>query len=572
MPYHEAGLSRESTPLLSNTQLNDWKHNGHNLNGYSQDVESTLENLSSCVDFQTSNTFPSVDGILQNSAEVRLQQYGGIFIYPKRWYILAVFSSLGMCQALIWNCFGPISNSLLPVLCPYWDETTIALLGNWANIMNILSLLPILWFFKTKGLRKSVILIAGMMVLGTILRCIPTDNINIFTRTSHFCAILNGIAGVVVFSAPPAVSAAWFPPGERTIATGVAIVSNNLGSAFSFLAGPAIVPKPMGHRIYNYTHISVKNISNGTVIDDCSSCPSVNDDEKLLVHKRLDMLMYLEAGIVSFVFMLILCNFPSKPKRPPSLTSTIERTAFVPSLVNICTNPQALKMMFCYSFYNGIISAWFCVMNLTFQDLPLGDTEDIDKIIGHIGFLAIVGNSVSIILVSAFVDKLKGRMKRTLIFIMVCGIICWIWLGLICLEIIPFSMTSLYLSTILASSLTYASSPIFFELTVELVYPVPEEVVGGFLTVGYSTIGMLFLMLFYIPALQTSPHWIPIALMVSTSIALPMLLLVKEEYRRLRLDINFIPCQQINHHHQQKQKMMSLNISTSCSTEKLSAI
>merc|ERR1711994_148796 len=121
--------------------------------------------------------------------------------------------------------------------------------------------------------------------------------------------------------------------------------------------------------------------------------------------------MCLEAAMVCCVFVLILCNFPSKPKNPPSLTSTIERTPFLPSLVEICTNPQALKMIFCYSFYNGIISAWFCVMNLTFQDLPLGNEEDIDKIIGHIGLLAIVGNSVSMILVSAFVDQFKGKMK-----------------------------------------------------------------------------------------------------------------------------------------------------------------
>ena len=141
-----------------------------------------------------------------------------VCVYLKRWYILAVFSSLGMCQAMIWNCFGPISNSLIPVLCPFWDETTIALLGNWANIMNIAALLPILWYFKTKGLRSSVILIGAMMVAGAAMRCIFTSNIGIFTYSSHICAILNGIAGVVVFSAPPAVSAAWFPPEERTTA------------------------------------------------------------------------------------------------------------------------------------------------------------------------------------------------------------------------------------------------------------------------------------------------------------------------------------------------------------------
>ena len=67
-------------------------------------------------------------------------------------------------------------------------------------------------------------------------------------RCAHICAILNGMAGVIVFSAPSAVSSAWFPPGERTTATGIAIVFNNLGNAVSFLLAPAIVPDPPDHR------------------------------------------------------------------------------------------------------------------------------------------------------------------------------------------------------------------------------------------------------------------------------------------------------------------------------------
>ena len=67
-------------------------------------------------------------------------------------------------------------------------------------------------------------------------------------RCAHICAILNGMAGVIVFSAPSAVSSAWFPPGERTTATGIAIVFNNLGNAVSFLLAPAIVPDPPDNR------------------------------------------------------------------------------------------------------------------------------------------------------------------------------------------------------------------------------------------------------------------------------------------------------------------------------------
>ena len=35
----------------------------------------------------------------------------------------------------------------------------------------------------------------------------------------------------------------------------------------------------------------------------------------------------------------------------------------------------------------------------------------------------------------------------------------------------------------------------------EIVYPVPEGVVGGFLTLVYNTFGMIFLFLFYVPAI-----------------------------------------------------------------------
>ena len=48
---------------------------------------------------------------------------------------------------------------------------------------------------------------------------------------------------------------------------------------------------------------------------------------------------------------------------------------------------------------------------------------------------------------------------------------------------------------------TFILGPIFFEFTVELVYPVPEGVVGGFLTCVYNAVGMIFLFSFYIPGI-----------------------------------------------------------------------
>lgn len=52
---------------------------------------------------------------------------------------------------MVWNSFGPIADSVLEVFCPTWTESTLALLGNWGNIMYILPVVPVLWYFEVSG-------------------------------------------------------------------------------------------------------------------------------------------------------------------------------------------------------------------------------------------------------------------------------------------------------------------------------------------------------------------------------------------------------------------------------------
>ena len=110
--------------------------------------------------------------------------------------------------------------------------------------------------------------------------------------------------------------------------------------------------------------------------------------------------------------------------------------------------------------------------------------------------------------------------------------------------------------------MTYSASPIFFEFCVEIVYPIPEGIVGGFLTLVYNTFGMIFLFLFYVPQIGTNlkkelffstkmtqflsfsannPDWIPYAIMSSTTLSLPLMLFVREEYNRAFLDRTLSP-------------------------------
>ena len=54
--------------------------------------------------------------------------------------------------------------------------------------------------------------------------------------------IFNGLASPVALAAPTIVSATWFPPEQRTVATAVTALAQVYGVAIPFAVGPALVP------------------------------------------------------------------------------------------------------------------------------------------------------------------------------------------------------------------------------------------------------------------------------------------------------------------------------------------
>ena len=71
-----------------------------------------------------------------------------------------------------------------------------------------------------------MLIVSGLVALGTVLRCCHflISDPTVFLVSCHLCAILNGVSGVTIMAAPPLISSQWFPPNERTTATGIAIV------------------------------------------------------------------------------------------------------------------------------------------------------------------------------------------------------------------------------------------------------------------------------------------------------------------------------------------------------------
>ncbi|WAR06802.1 DIRC2-like protein [Mya arenaria] len=75
-------------------------------------------------------------------------------IYPVRWYIIATFSYGGLTQAVLYNTWGPVTESSKAVFG--WTDGTIAMFPNAANIAFIITVIPVSILADIKGCRSCV--------------------------------------------------------------------------------------------------------------------------------------------------------------------------------------------------------------------------------------------------------------------------------------------------------------------------------------------------------------------------------------------------------------------------------
>ena len=144
--------------------------------------------------------------------------------------------------------------------------------------------------------------------------------------TSHICSILNGICGVTVMAAPPAISAVWFAPTERTTATSINQVFNNLGNAVSFVLGPYLVPYK-GPNTTTATYFLERGDGGNT------TAWSRED-----IRERIQWYMIGQAAFSCALLVLILAYFPAKPLTPPSPSGFVQRADYLPGIKALATN------------------------------------------------------------------------------------------------------------------------------------------------------------------------------------------------------------------------------------------
>lgn len=125
-------------------------------------------------------------------------------------------------------------------------------------------------------------------------------------RTAHLAAILNGLSGVIVGPATAAVSAIWFPIGERTTATGISSACSQLGVAMSYLLGPALVGNNPSHHLNvkakNNNHWKTLDYHSNDIAPKSIEISTGNNSDNLLTSDqillRIQIMSLMRIGIV----------------------------------------------------------------------------------------------------------------------------------------------------------------------------------------------------------------------------------------------------------------------------------
>ena len=171
-----------------------------------------------------------------------------------------------------------------------------------------------MWFLQRFGMRVTVLINAWILAIGCTIRIFVPDGRQ-WVFLLHIGHILIAAVGPLVMIAPPRLSVLWFPPWQRTLATAVLAMSQQVGVALGFLIIPYLT------RRYD-------------------------------IHTML----YVQAEMGILVALLASIYFPSQPPTLPSPSAGAARINFKSSLKALICNKAFLILAVSGGIASGVNS------------------------------------------------------------------------------------------------------------------------------------------------------------------------------------------------------------------------
>lgn len=224
-----------------------------------------------------------------------------------RWVELAAYFFANTCNAMMWVTFSPIS-----LLVSETYDVSL-LMVELCSLVFMATYVPCVfpsnYLMDHYGLKTGLLTGIALTAVGAVVR------IGAF-YSFYFALLGQGIASLaqpLLLNAPPKLSATWFSPTSRPLATTIGVASGSVGIAIGLLVPPQIVYSSSANEI--------------------------------------GILMVVEASFIVLVLLLCLISIKDKPEVPPSASAGETRLSARESLSSIFKNRNyfSLLMAFCFS-------------------------------------------------------------------------------------------------------------------------------------------------------------------------------------------------------------------------------
>jgi len=427
--------------------------------------------------------------------------------YKRRWYILAVFAGLTLHQSWLYCTYGPITTAL-KFAYPKWTSPIVAMTANAGTASYLVFTWPCCYVMQELGTRKASILITAMVTAGAAARSLVTSSTG-FTAATFVCMVLNGFAGVLSAAGTPLIASLWFKDTERITATSIILAANMMGVGVANVAGPMWLSNGLNFDAYDENR-------NGTEDDGSDFSPQE-------MRGQIAWYTMWQTVVLALLLVSMLVYFPSKPEIPPTSSSDSARLNLKDGMAYLMTNKSALFCILAYSISFGVSGHWIGVVAINFEPLGISESD-----CGVMGLVLVFTSTVASIVLSRYMDYFRSKMKLALMVVLTMSLLCLIWLTMTIDEVIPFTATQVWVSTIIGISMVCATRSLFFEFTAQVARPAPEGLVGALLNAGFNLVGVIFLSLYFLEDYGIGFSWINYALVISIFMSIPIVGLAKQ--------------------------------------------
>ena len=349
--------------------------------------------------------------------------------YKYRWVVLIIFMLVGAITQIVWVTYGLIIDETATFFFGSLTDTNeifILLLSLIFMVIYIPVNFPACWIIDKLGLKWGSgigVILTGIFGPLRIL-AVYLGNFWMLLAFQIMCAI----GQPFVLNSFTKLAASWFPEKEKTLASGLGILSMLIGILLAFIIPP----------------FAVKNNIPGGIT-----------------------WITIAFGILAFVGMILYFIFiRDKPPSPPNAYADKTKVLAVEGTRSMFKNRDFNLLFIAIFIGGGIFNALSSVIDIIF------DYEITDPQPGIIGGLLIGGGIVGAVVVSTLSDHLQKR-KIFLIIAMIAGGVFTMLLYFIQADIGKY-IVSFFLGLFLVSAL-----PVGLTFAAEITYPLPEETSNG---------------------------------------------------------------------------------------------